>query len=43
MPSQYAVVAWTRSLTCDQLTAQAEKAIRAFREAFTDQAPERVP
>lgn len=43
MPSQYAVVAWTRYLTCDQLTPQAQRAMRAFREAFTDQAPERIP
>jgi len=43
MPSQYALVAWTRYLTCDELTPQAQKAMKAFREAFTDQAPERIP
>jgi Protein of unknown function (DUF3105) len=43
MRPQFAVTAWTRSLTCDRLTPQAEDAMRAFREQFTDKAPEFIP
>jgi hypothetical protein len=43
MPSQFALVAWTKSLTCDRLTAQSEDVMREFRAAFTDKAPEFIP
>jgi hypothetical protein len=43
MTPKFALVAWTRSLTCDQLTPQSEQAMKDFRQAFTDQAPEKIP
>jgi hypothetical protein len=43
MPTQYALVAWTKSLTCDKLTAESEGVMRQFREAFTDKGPELIP
>ena len=43
MPAKYAAVAWTKSLTCNRLTAASIAAMRKFREAFTDKAPELVP
>jgi hypothetical protein len=38
-----AAVAWTRSLTCPRLTDASVDAMRAFRSAYTDKAPEFVP
>jgi len=43
MPSQFALVAWTKSLTCDKLTPQAMDVMRDFRKAFTDKGPEFIP
>jgi hypothetical protein len=43
MPSQFALAAWTKSLTCDRLTAQSEDVMRAFRKAYTDKGPEIIP
>lgn len=43
MPSRFAVVAWTKILTCEQLTPQAQNVMRSFRERFTDKAPELSP
>jgi uncharacterized protein DUF3105 len=42
MPSQFAATAWTHSITCDKLTPQSLDAMRDFRKAFTDKAPEIV-
>lgn len=43
MPFQVAAVAWQRYIGCDRLTPQAVEAVRRFREAFVDKAPEFVP
>jgi hypothetical protein len=43
MPTQYAVVAWTKSLTCDKLTTASMDVMRSFRERYTDKAPELIP
>jgi Protein of unknown function (DUF3105) len=43
MPAPFAVTAWTKSLTCSSLTPQALDAMRDFRKAFTDKAPEFIP
>jgi hypothetical protein len=43
MPSQFAATAWTKSITCPTLTTQALGAMREFRTAFTDKAPEIIP
>ena len=43
MPTQYALVAWTRSLTCEKLTPKSEDVMREFRTAFTDKGPEFIP
>jgi hypothetical protein len=43
MPYQFAATAWTRSITCPELTPKAIDALRTFREAFTDKAPEFIP
>jgi hypothetical protein len=43
MPSQYALVAWTKSLTCDKLTPQAMDVMRDFRKTYTDKGPEFIP
>jgi hypothetical protein len=43
MPSQFALVAWTKSLTCDKLDAKSEDVMRQFRSAFTDKGPELIP
>jgi hypothetical protein len=43
MPSQFALVAWTKSLTCDKLTSQSENVMRDFRKTFTDKGPELIP
>jgi type II secretory pathway pseudopilin PulG len=38
-----AAVAWTRSLTCPRLDDASAEAMRSFRTAYTDKAPEFVP
>lgn len=43
MPTQYAVTAWRRSIQCSSLSPAAIDAMRAFRKAFTDKAPEQIP
>ena len=43
MPTQFALVAWTKSLTCDKLDAKSEDVMREFRKAFTDKGPELIP
>jgi Protein of unknown function (DUF3105) len=43
MPARFAAVAWTRSLTCNRLGDPQLSAMRKFREAYTDKAPEFVP
>jgi hypothetical protein len=43
MAAQYALVAWTKSLTCDKLTSQSMDVMREFRKAYTDKGPEFIP
>jgi hypothetical protein len=43
MPANFAATAWTKSLTCPQLTAQSIAAMREFRKAYTDKGPEFIP
>lgn len=43
MTPAVAAVAWTRSLTCPRLNDAAVDAMRTFRTAYTDKAPEFVP
>ncbi|MGZ4270940.1 MAG: DUF3105 domain-containing protein [Solirubrobacteraceae bacterium] len=43
MPAKFAATAWTRSITCNNLSPQSIKALQAFRKAFTDKAPEFIP
>jgi Protein of unknown function (DUF3105) len=43
MPSEFAATAWTKSITCPQLSAQSIVAMRDFRKAFTDKGPEIIP
>jgi hypothetical protein len=43
MPTQFALVAWTKSLTCNKLTSQSEDVMRQFRKTFTDKGPELIP
>ena len=43
MPSQFALAAWTKLLTCDQLTPKSLSVMRTFRKAFTDKGPEFIP
>jgi uncharacterized protein DUF3105 len=43
MPAQFAATAWTKSITCPQLTTQSLGAMREFRKAFTDKGPEFIP
>jgi hypothetical protein len=43
MPSQFAAAAWTKSIACPTLSRQALGAMREFRTAFTDKAPEIIP
>src|SRR3954452_14572134 len=40
MPTQFALVAWTKSLTCNKLDSKSEDVMREFRSAFTDKGPE---
>jgi hypothetical protein len=43
MPTEFAATAWTKSITCGQLTPQSINAMREFRKAFTDKGPEFIP
>ena len=43
MPTEFAATAWTKSITCSQLTPLALGAMREFRTAYTDKAPEFIP
>jgi hypothetical protein len=43
MTAQFALVAWTKSLTCDKLTDQSMDVMRQFRKAYTDKGPEFIP
>jgi hypothetical protein len=43
MPTEFAAAAWTKSITCGQLTPQAINAMREFRKAYTDKGPEFIP
>jgi hypothetical protein len=43
MRAQFALVAWTKSLTCDRLTDASMDVMRSFREQYTDKAPELIP
>jgi type II secretory pathway pseudopilin PulG len=43
MPTQFALVGWTKSLTCDTLDAKSMDVMRQFRKAYTDKGPELIP
>ena len=43
MPSQFALAAWTKLLTCNALNAKSMDVMRQFRKAFTDKGPEFIP
>jgi len=43
MPSQFALAAWTKSITCDTLDAKSIAVMRQFRKAYTDKGPELIP
>jgi hypothetical protein len=43
MPDQFALAAWTKSISCPTLSTQALGAMREFRTAFTDKGPELIP
>ena len=43
MKPQFALVAWTKSLTCNRLTTQSEDVMRQFRKLYTDKGPEFIP
>src|SRR3954462_12954050 len=43
MPSQFALAAWTKSLTCNTLDAKSIAVMRQFRKAYTDKGPELIP
>ena len=43
MPTQFALVAWTKLLTCDTLDAKSMDVMRQFRKAYTDKGPELIP
>jgi uncharacterized protein DUF3105 len=43
MPANFAATAWTKSLTCPQLSQQSIAAMREFRKAYTDKGPEFIP
>src|SRR3954468_20413845 len=42
MPTQFALVAWTKSLTCNKLDSKSEDVMREFRSTFTDKGPELI-
>jgi hypothetical protein len=43
MPTQFALVAWTKSLKCNAINAKSEAVMRQFRKAYTDKGPELIP
>jgi Protein of unknown function (DUF3105) len=43
MPSQFALAAWTKLLTCNSLTSKSMDVMRQFRKAYTDKGPEFIP
>jgi hypothetical protein len=43
MPSQFALAAWTKLLTCNSLTPKSMNVMRQFRKSFTDKGPEFIP
>jgi hypothetical protein len=43
MPFDFAAVAWQHYIGCSGLTPASTVALRTFREAFTDKAPEQIP
>jgi hypothetical protein len=43
MPTNFALVAWTKSLKCNTLDAKSKDVMRQFRKAFTDKGPELIP
>jgi hypothetical protein len=43
MPYQVAATAWTHLIGCKKVTPETWDALRAFRERYTDQAPEQIP
>jgi Protein of unknown function (DUF3105) len=43
MPSQFALAAWTKLLTCNALNAKSMAVMRQFRKAYTDKGPEFIP
>jgi Protein of unknown function (DUF3105) len=43
MPSQFALAAWTKLLTCNALNAKSMDVMRQFRKAYTDKGPEFIP
>jgi Protein of unknown function (DUF3105) len=43
MPTDFAATAWTKSITCPEMTAGSINAMREFRKAFTDKGPEFIP
>jgi type II secretory pathway pseudopilin PulG len=43
MPTQFALAAWTKSITCDTLDAKSIAVMRQFRKAYTDKGPELIP
>jgi Protein of unknown function (DUF3105) len=43
MTQQFALVAWTKSLTCNTLDVKSKAVMRQFRKAFTDKGPEIIP
>ena len=43
MPSQFALAAWTKLLTCNSLSSKSMNVMREFRKAYTDKGPEFIP
>jgi hypothetical protein len=43
MPTQFALIAWTKSLKCNTLDSKSEDVMRQFRTSFTDKGPELIP
>src|SRR3954449_1268638 len=43
MPSQFALAAWTKLLTCTAMNPKSMAVMRQFRKAYTDKGPEFIP
>jgi Protein of unknown function (DUF3105) len=43
MPTDFAATAWTKSITCPEMTTGSINAMREFRKALTDKGPEFIP